>query len=249
MKKILAVAVALPLCAAALTGSLVAGVNLSGGLPPSRGWVTDIPLIGSYVRVREKLEEEKEAPSADATSAEEPAGGEKRSVLDLAPRDRLAQLCEQLEKRSMELEAEKRQLREERAELKAWEQELTRVREELLKDLKEERDRVKALRQEVAAAEKALEDKRVEIARQKEKNLEKTAAIFGRMDAAGGARILTKMYESGDEETVVKILYLMRDRNAAKLLDEIPDPEMSAQVTRRLSYVQQNENPIEQPDR
>lgn len=245
MKKIAVFALAVPVLGAIMAGSLVAAINMRGGVPASRAWIGDLPVVGRFVKVREKDSSGSEKKGKKDEKNEEKKEGSRRAgdapLLKLAPPERLARLCEELEKEKADLQSERRKLKEKRRELEAWEKELARKRKNVLKDLKKKKEKLQKLRTKVDKAKEELEKRRVEIKKNKKSNLDKTASIFGRMDARRGAELLTKMYESGKEETVVQILYLMRDRNAAELLGAFTDDKISAQITSRLSYVQKEQ--------
>lgn len=240
MKKILAGLAIFSIFSGVLVGSLILGINVSGGLPSSQKHLAELPLVGDLVRVNDPPDAEP-APVKESNTADKPASPTKEapSLLDLAPKKRLEKLCREVERKAENLEEQQRALDRQTVELETWEEELTRTREEVLKKLQAEKQRLTQVREEVDAARKDLEERRVEMEETKRDNLEKTASIFGRMDAQRGARILAKMYESGEEETVVTILYLMRDRNAANILNAFTDVEVGAKLTQRLSYVQE----------
>jgi flagellar motility protein MotE (MotC chaperone) len=70
-------------------------------------------------------------------------------------------------------------------------------------------------------------------------NLEKdrikqVAAMYDSMDPGSAAKILQTLAESGNLDTAVKILATMRDRQAAKVLTELGDPGLAAQLVERL---------------
>jgi flagellar motility protein MotE (MotC chaperone) len=45
------------------------------------------------------------------------------------------------------------------------------------------------------------------------------------------------MYSSGQQDTVVKIIYLMQDRSAAKTLEAIADAKIGAAITQKLKQI------------
>ena len=240
MKKILLFILAVPIFGAIMAGSLVVAVNKSGGLPPSRAWIGDLPVLCRFIKVQEP-DSSTSPEKAEKDKGEKVEESEKKasvSLLDMAPKDRIAALARDLEKEKKQLQKDRRKLKERRRELAAWEKELTQKRKEVLKELKRKKSKLEELRQEIQQKKKKLEEKKVALSENKQSNLEKTAGIFGRMDAVKGAQLLAEMYKSGKEKTVVQILYLMRDRNAAELLGALPDEKISAQITSRLSYVQ-----------
>ncbi len=84
-----------------------------------------------------------------------------------------------------------------------------------------------------------LEKSRIRIAQEEKANLKKTAQIYEKMDAASGGRILLGLCEGQQIDDAVKILYYMGDRSAAKLLAEINDKALAAQLTELLKRIRE----------
>lgn len=84
-----------------------------------------------------------------------------------------------------------------------------------------------------------LESTRVLIAKREKANLKHTAAIYEKMDTASGSEILAGMCKNKQEDDVVKILFYMSERAAAKLLAEIPDKDIAAGLCQKLKKIQE----------
>ena len=230
------------LCGTALLAGFVAGVNALGGLPHSFSSVTELPVVGKFVKVRQKPEPSEESSAGDSQkqddSVDEP---DSMPFLGLASDDKLRRLCRELERTSAELSAKEEELRQREVELTAWEEELSERRESLLAEFRERKKELEKARQDAEQAKRQLEKLRMVISTKKEENLENTADIYSSMDAEQAAEILKAAYESDKEKTVVKLLYLMRERNAAETLAAFGDPALSAEITEKLSYVEEQQ--------
>ncbi len=75
------------------------------------------------------------------------------------------------------------------------------------------------------------------MSKRRQENLQKAAKIYNRMDEAQAAATLARLYRDGKEDTVVQVIYLMKDRNAAAVLAAMPEKEVRARITRRLAHV------------
>lgn len=84
-----------------------------------------------------------------------------------------------------------------------------------------------------------LENSRVLVAKREKANLKHTAAIYEKMDTASGSEILIGMCKNKQEDDVVKILFYMSERAAAKLLAEIPDKGIAAELCQKLKKIQE----------
>lgn len=83
-----------------------------------------------------------------------------------------------------------------------------------------------------------LDSSRVKVAADEKVNLKRTAAIYEKMDAATGGRILSGMCEQQMDD-VVRILFYMTERSAAKILGEFQDKTLAARITERLKKVKE----------
>jgi flagellar motility protein MotE (MotC chaperone) len=77
------------------------------------------------------------------------------------------------------------------------------------------------------------------VATQEKVNLKHTAAIYEKMEPAKCAKILTDMCVGAQEEDAAKILHFMSERAAAKLLAEITDKGLAANLTQMLKNIQE----------
>lgn len=116
------------------------------------------------------------------------------------------------------------------------------------RDLVSEREAVDALVRQVAAevartaaraSERATEveaksadaqKKTVELDAVERKNIERMATMYDSMAPESAAPILKQMADSGRMDTAVKILAQMKERSAARVLAELSDPTLAAQL-------------------
>ncbi len=112
--------------------------------------------------------------------------------------------------------------------------------EALLKDQAEE---LENLRMQLVMPLTRLQDKiaelertRIRISTREKTEVQKTAAIYEKMDAASSSQILVEMC-TNSEEDAVKILYYMSERSAAKCLAEIPDRALAAKLSQKIKVI------------
>ena len=92
----------------------------------------------------------------------------------------------------------------------------------------------------VHEAKDALDNSRVVIAREEKANLKLLVAKYDTMSTTQAGEIFYNMCTSGKEDDVVRILYTMKERSAAKILAEMtgkPDKTISARLTEKLLRV------------
>lgn len=149
-------------------------------------------------------------------------------------------------------------LRERAAQVREREDQLVarqRQFELVIEDIRSERATIEELREELEAAIQAGEDRLAELQRQKTEldiqqqtidgrvtemtglekdNIKKMASVYDAMAAESAAKIIQHMADSGTMDTAVKLLAVMKERQAAKVLAEMADPSLAAQLSERL---------------
>jgi flagellar motility protein MotE (MotC chaperone) len=80
---------------------------------------------------------------------------------------------------------------------------------------------------------------RIVMKRQEAERLKSVAAIYEKMDSVECSGILTAMCSNAQIDDAVKILSLMSDRPAAKVLAEVADKDLAAQLVERMKRLQQ----------
>ncbi len=152
--------------------------------------------------------------------------------LSLQERD-LDDLVRNLRQRIADCRAQAQQLNEREKQIRIVQDQLARQAQEL-EDL-----RVKAaaalatLREE----KEAMQAERVKIAAADRVNLKKTAAIYEKMDATAGGKIMADMCLQNNEDSVVRILYYMSERSAAKAIEALEDKKLAARLCGKMKLV------------
>ena len=134
---------------------------------------------------------------------------------------------EQCKKRQSELEKHEKRKAMAEAALKDDAEKLENLRMQLVMPLTRLQDKI---------AE--LERTRIRISTQEKSEIQKTAAIYEKMDAASSSQILVEMC-SNNEEDAVKIIYYMSERSAAKCLAEISnsDKVLAAKLSQKIKVI------------
>ncbi len=230
MKKAIIAIVVSALAMMAFLGTLVVAINARGGVSGSYEGVQKIPVLGSLLKVK---------PPAEESALPRAAGPDPRSMpfLHADASQRLARLADELELKIAEYESRLTQLKRQARELEAWESQLKLERDNLREHFGNEKEQLAALRRELEQEAKQLEAARIAIKQEEQSNLTATAQIYDKMASEQAAKILMEMYAEGEQDTVVKLLSLMQQRSAAKALEAVPDPKISAQITEKLQKV------------
>lgn len=83
---------------------------------------------------------------------------------------------------------------------------------------------------------------------QEQERLKHLATVYDAMAPAGAAKILQQMADSGGLETAAKVLSLMKERQAAKVIAELPDAVVAAQLMEKLKTLQKPAAPVKKPN-
>jgi len=137
---------------------------------------------------------------------------------------------EEYRRKARELELLEKRLDVSRELLKREAQQLEDLRLQLVKPLTE-----------LQEAKAELERTRITIQRQEEARLKRLAAVYEKLDADAGARIMESMCKNEQEDDVVKILYVMSERAAAKVLGKIGETnaELGARLVSKVKRIRQ----------
>jgi flagellar motility protein MotE (MotC chaperone) len=160
-------------------------------------------------------------------------------------RDRAAQVREredQLTARQRQLELVIENIRSERAAI-------DELREELELALKAGEDRladVQRQRTDLEIKQQTIDGKVTEMSGSEKDNIKKMAGMYDNMAAESAAKIIQHMADSGTMDTAVKLLAAMRERQAAKVLAEMPDPSLAAQLSERLKDFKSPKTPVKE---
>jgi flagellar motility protein MotE (MotC chaperone) len=215
-------------------------VKMRGGLGPSGAALARLPLVGGLFAMRPEPETEEAAEPA-AEQAEPLPGDRDMPYLRFGPPERLKRLVDELQTRQADLEMAERELERRSRELDAWERQLKTERDALRARFTAEKDELVRSTGELAQRQAALDARQVLVEQTEEANIKKTADIYSKMTPEKSSEVLAKMYSDGEQETVVKIIYMMQERSAAKTLEAMTDPQVSAEITQALKRVGKEE--------
>ena len=162
--------------------------------------------------------------------------------LRFGPEGELERLVDQLKVERAEMHTAMREEKRRSRELDAWERQLVAEREALRERFGKEKTELVALRAELAGLDAALSTRETLIVQAEASNLDQIAKIYAKMEPTQAAAVLAQMYSSGEEELVVKVVHLMQERSAAKVLEAMTDPLVSAQITEQLKTVRHDES-------
>ncbi|MFW6118974.1 MAG: hypothetical protein ACOC7S_01410 [Planctomycetota bacterium] len=236
MKKALLTGGALMAALVAFAGSMVVVVNSRGGVP-AESPLAGAPVLSALLKVQAPPEGEEggepESEPADLSPSRE------APFLRFSPEARLQKLARELTVKKAEYDQMLSGLERRERELAAWERQLKKERDDLRETLRRQKEDLALLQEQLQQKEAQLEALQIAIQGSEQENLERTADIYGKMDSERAAEILAQMYEDGEQETVVKIIYLMQDRSAAKALAAFSDPRISAQITEQLKRIKE----------
>jgi flagellar motility protein MotE (MotC chaperone) len=94
--------------------------------------------------------------------------------------------------------------------------------ESLMDAVKKQREKLDEQKKKVESRVGELESRILELEGTEQDNIKKMAETYSLMDPEKAAKILQDMAENGKKETVVKILGMMTQRQAAKVFAELP---------------------------
>lgn len=166
-----------------------------------------------------------EAP-VTATSLTLLEGAKEQQLDDLAKE--LRRRLEECKRRQDDMDLRDQRLNVAQESLKKRADDLEAMRLQLVGPLAQLRD-----------AQKQLESNRLMISQQEKTNIKRTAAIYEKMEPAKASRILTDMCGGTQEDDAARILFYMSERTAAKVLAEMADKGLAAQLCDRLKRIQE----------
>ncbi len=191
-----------------------------------------------------------EPPATETATAE--GAGQQRSpldaVLDLTPSETpAAGLTErQLQHLIYDVREKTREHAQREKELADEDQRIALARKSLREDIEQLNQLQETLDMRLASLaerQQRLDETLIEIEATEQNNLQRLGATYDRMDAVQAGNIMINMAGNNQVEDVVKILYFMNDRNAARVLGQIGDaqPEVAAVLSRYLKRIRQED--------
>jgi len=231
VKKMIPLIVAVLVAAVVLVVTMVTAVNMKGGVSPAHAGLSKLPLIGKLIRINIVNPDERTGSGGPLVND--------RPLAFLRPGDetKLAPLTRELERKSSEYDDMLLQLRRRARELDAWERQLVTERDNLKQKFSLEGAELTQRATDLVRKESDLKSLSLLISAAESENLKKTADIYGKMDVARAADVLSEMYSRGDRDSVIKIISLMDEGKAAKALGGMKDAKLCADITTKLAHV------------
>ncbi len=177
------------------------------------------------------------------------AGTDRAISLASSLRDRLGVVRD----KEAQLDARQQRLELVYQDIKGERNALDELRKQVSDELKAVEEKMVAVERKKAESEQkmvdktaeltALEKKRVELVDVEQGNVKRMAEMYDNMDAESAARILQQLADTAKLDTAVKVLGLMKERQAAKVLAAMPpDSGLAAQLLERLKGLDRNQD-------
>ena len=118
-------------------------------------------------------------------------------------------------------------------DVRAERQTLDGIRTQVGNELKLLAQKVTELEQLRQTGAKTVADAKAKVAEVEDgerKNMDRMASMYDSMPAENAAKIIQQMADMGKMDTAVRLLSQMKERQAAKVLAEISDPTLAAQL-------------------
>ena len=144
---------------------------------------------------------------------------------------------EQLTARKKQIELIQEDIRGERSTLDELR---TQVKSELdalneaIQGVEKQRSTLDEERQKIGKNTQEMEGRLIQLQKDEHDNLKKMSGMYNSMAPESAAKILQNLADTGKMETAVKVLSLMQERQAAKVLAELTDAGLAAQLIEKL---------------
>jgi len=174
-----------------------------------------------------------EAPAAPKGAAASP-----ELALEAAPtveEKHLYDLIKEVRQKVQDCQKREQELEEQEKRMQMTRQAIDREAQ----NLESQRLQLAAALTKLKETQAEIEKTRVAIDREEMANLKRVAAVYDKMDAAAGGRILEGMCTNKQEADAVKILHYMTERSVAKMLAEITDKNLAARLCDQLRRVKE----------
>ena len=158
-----------------------------------------------------------------------------------------------LTEREVKLDARRKQVELVLQDIRSEREELSRVRQQLAAELKLVADKSAELdkkftsldeqRKLLAKGSADLSKGRTDYEKDERTNLTKMAALYDGMAPETAAKILQQMADTGKMETAVKVLAQMKPAKASKVLSEMPDAALAAQLLEKMKGLKTTPTP------
>ncbi len=105
---------------------------------------------------------------------------------------------------------------------------------EAVEGVEKQRGSIDEERQKISKTTQEMEAKIVQLQKEEQDNLKKMSGMYNSMSPEVAARILQNLADTGKMDTAVKVLGQMQERQAAKVLAELSDAGLAAQLVEKL---------------
>jgi flagellar motility protein MotE (MotC chaperone) len=144
---------------------------------------------------------------------------------------------EQLAARKKQIELIQEDIRGERSaldELRTQTKSELDALNEAIQGVEKQRGNLEEERQKIGKTTQEMEGRIVQLQKDEHDNLKKMSGMYNSMAPESAAKILQNLADTGKMETAVKVLSLMQERQAAKVLAELTDAGLAAQLIEKL---------------
>ncbi len=105
---------------------------------------------------------------------------------------------------------------------------------EAIQGVEKQRGSLEEERQKLGKNTKEMESRVMKLEKEEHENLKKMSGMYNSMTPESAAKILQNLADTGKMDTAVKILGTMQERQAAKVLTELTDQTLAAQLVEKL---------------
>ena len=106
---------------------------------------------------------------------------------------------------------------------------------------------VKAEKGKVNQASQDLDGRSLQMQKDEQENLKKMSLMYNSMPAESAAKIMKSLADTGKMDTAVKVLGMMQEKQAAKVLAELGDATLAVQLLERLKGLRRPATPATAP--
>lgn len=167
------------------------------------------------------------------------AGVEETVQLAASLRDRAASVRE----REIQMAARKKQLELLQEDIRGERTAIDELRKQVAEEMKAAQEQLagaERARAELQAERQKMDGHATQMQDQEKDNIKKMGSMYDSMAPESAAKILQQMTETGKMDTAVKLLSVMKERQAAKVLAEMADPSLAAQLSEKLRGVKRS---------
>ena len=170
-------------------------------------------------------------------------GVEEAAQLAAGLRDRTIVVRE----REMQMAVRKKQLELVQEDIRSERAAMDDLRKQVTEEMKAAEERLAAAERahaEVEHERQTMNGRVTQMEVQEKDNIKKMGSMYDSMAPESAAKILQQMTDTGKMDTAVKLLGVMKERQAAKVLAEMSDPSLAAQLSEKLKGLKR---PASQP--